>query len=185
MTAEADNGNDAAPKEGEESSDGAQQQGKPEPPDGGKGDEKSVEEQLAALESENNRLKRIISDRDKADRKAAEKKAADEGKHEEAARLAQERAEKAEADLATERRTTRGLRVAGELKFNNPATALKLIDPEDLDDDAKAKRALEKLAKDEPGLLAGASQRRSAPIGEGAPPNADMNAWLRQQAGRG
>ncbi len=184
MTVAPETGNEPAPKEGEDKQpeDGKQPEAKQ--PDKG-GEDKSADQRAAELEAENNRLKRTISERDKADRKAAEKKAADEGKHEEAARLAQERAEKAETDLQAERRTTRGLKIAGELKFNNPTIALKLIDADQLDDDKAAKAALEKLASDEPGLLAETTRRRSAQITEGDAPNADMNAQLRKAFGRG
>lgn len=147
----------------------------------------TAEQKAARLEAENQRLSRKIADKDKADRKAEQDRLKEAGNHEEAAKLAQKDADEARDELAKERRTNRGLRIAGELKFNNPSNALRLIDAEDLDDDDKAKKALTQLAKDEPGLLAEAVRRRSAPIdgGSGNSTNADMNELLRRGFGRG
>jgi hypothetical protein len=72
---------------------------------------------------------------------------------------AKERADKAEKDLADSKRESTALGVAGRLGFKNPQRAIKLLDPEDLETEDDTERALEKLAREEPGMVSSKKQR--------------------------
>lgn len=146
---------------------------------------KGSDGQSAEVRDEINRLKREIAKRDKADRQAEEQRAKDEGNYKQLAEEREARAVAAEEALKTERRNSRAMSLATELKFQSPEIAIRLISSDDLDDDKAARAAFKSLADDHPYLLAEPSVRRSASIEGGKTTTTDMSALIRRGAGRG
>lgn len=131
------------------------------------------------LREQSDELKTIKEERAEEERKRAE----EAGDHQKLAETAVKERDELKEQLATkdselvgERRTNRGLRIAGELKFKDSADALKLLgDPEVLDDDAKAKKALEALAEKKPWLVGdGTSPRQGNVNGDGSGSSDDV-----------
>jgi hypothetical protein len=116
-------------------------------------------------------LKKLTDAQAERERKEAEEK----GEHEKIAKQEREAREKAEkekadteAELTTERRQNRGHRIAGRLGFKDTGDAIKLLDdPEVLDDDSKAEKALKDLAKSKPHLVTGSGDRKQRDLGGG------------------
>lgn len=90
---------------------------------------------------------------------------------------AEEEAKTAKSELADSKRETAALAVAARLKFRNPARAIKLLDLDDLDNEDDTERALEALAKEEPGMVTSKKQRPvddpPKPKGEGGEDDED------------
>lgn len=78
---------------------------------------------------------------------------------------AKERAEKAEQDLADSKRESTALAVAARLGFKNPNRAIRLLDSDDIDTEDDAERALEQLAREEPGMV---SSKKTRPVDDPA-----------------
>lgn len=67
--------------------------------------------------------------------------------------------EAAEEKLETRERERTALDVASRLNFRNPGRAVKLLDPDDLETEDSAERALERLAREEPYMVSSKKQR--------------------------
>lgn len=119
------------------------------------------EEQVTMSKAEADALRRRVAESEKATRRLEDKqkkddeaRKAEEGQHRELAEqrakeLADERAERARVE--GEARITR---IAGRLKFLDPADVIGRVSAEDAADDTAAETALERIAEQSPHLIA-------------------------------
>ncbi len=113
---------------------------------------------LAATNKENKRLKR-----EQADAATAAKKEA--GKWQELYKDEKARADKLEADKEETDRKTLAVAALDRLKCKNSARYVKLLDLDDVEDDAGAERAAKKLLKSDPDLFGKATTRQKRGAG--------------------
>lgn len=143
--------------------------------DGGSGDD----DEIKISKAEHAKLKRGIAEKDrelreqKAERskledRVGELEAGDDDvkkleqrieRAEQRAKDAETRATEAETDRDKSRRERDAIDVATRLKFRNPARAIRMLDPSDLEDTASAEAALERLMREEPYLATDKKQR--------------------------
>ena len=100
--------------------------------------------------------------------------------------VAKEAADRVRAEMAADVTRANVVAAAATAGFSDPADAATLISIDGLDDEAKIKEAVEKLAKAKPYLLA----KKSQPIpagqqGASAPPEQTTGSWLRSTLTKG
>jgi hypothetical protein len=123
------------------SGDGDTGKGKDEKKDGGKKDEKKDDFPW----DEHNRLKREASERAKNDREREQEEARKRGEHEKVAANEKKRADEAEAERDRLRREQVVTAVAARVGMIDPTDAAANLSPEEMEDEASAERALERL----------------------------------------
>lgn len=151
----------------------------------GSGTAETTRAEVDGLRRELAEARRAAAKATAAAKKAEDDKAAQQGEWQKLAEQRGAELEEAQQKLAEGERQQRVTRIATRLKFTDPTDAFKFVAAADADDDAKAEAALKQLLKDKPYLAAGGTSRRTT--GEaGAVDGAknDVNAWIRQQAGR-
>lgn len=147
--------------------------------DDGDDDDDDDADKVTLTKAEHDRLKRKVSEGDKA-RKRFEDRISDlEAKLEDAEhgddelKKAVRRAERAEADaetakarveelegeITTEQRTRSAIEIATREGFKNPARAVKLLSSDDLETESSAESALKRLAREEPYMVNKRGQR--------------------------
>lgn len=137
--------------------------------DGGGGDEnvtlsKADHDNLQRqLRESRERLDKIEKDRVDAERKRKE----DEGKFQELAETEKTRADAAEARATKLEQTQRVERIAGRLKFKDPADVLHHLSDDVLGDDAKVEKSLKDIAKSKPYLIEDGEKPKTRDLGGG------------------
>lgn len=138
-------------------------------------------------EDEYNRMRREISEADKAKRERERKEAEKAGEHDKVVEAAEEerdeeksKREQLEAELENTRKGSTVTTVASRLNFVDPADALLHLPSDTPNDEAAIERALKKLAKEKPYLAGGQGSRTGAAGGGSDPQSKDIYSEIRK-----
>jgi hypothetical protein len=173
---DSDSDADGGPADDDDSDDDSDDDDSDSDDDSDDDDTSDDDEPLSDKErKEFHRLKREAADRSKKDRETRRKEAEEKGKwkelHTETEKERDEaidRAEKAEAELATHVRNTKVSKVAKRLKFNDPEDAHHFL-PENAADgtEAELEKSLREVLKKKSYLASKGSKRKAKPGGGG------------------
>jgi hypothetical protein len=136
------------PEEEEESSE-EEEEGEPQ----GKGKKGKSKPEDDFPWDDYNRLRRETADRSRKDREREQEEARKRGEHEKIAQQEKERADAAEAEAKKLKQEKVVTRVAGRKKMKDPTDAPLYLSDEEMEDEASAERALDRLEERKPHLF--------------------------------
>lgn len=144
------------------------------------------EGKVLADEAELNRLRRKVSDTEKAEKKRKREEAEAADDHGAVVKSLEEESDEKdgritelESELENTRKGQTVTAVAGRLKFNDPADALAFLPADTPNDEASIEKALKKVAEEKAYLVGGQGSRTGAPGGGGEPaPPTDIDAAI-------